>query len=336
MATTSTNPPRHQPWRKRIALGGLALLLGAILVLGLKPSHTTSQLADTIQTCGHFAFFGLLAVLTAVCLPAVVPNWRRHAARSYAAGFAFSVLIGSTLEGLQALTPTRTPSWDDLIQDAFGALAGVSLLALVDRATPDRGMPRRLLIAALPTFLVMLVLGGLPLGLCLLDYYQRNQAFPQLHVFNDAWSGRFLWKDESVEVTPSAPPAGWPGDAGHDIADVLIPVGEKYPGVGFSEPVPNWNGYDAFAFDCLNAGDAVTMAMRIHDFAHNDDMNDRYNRVLEIAPGFQTIRIAITEIQTAPRNRHLDITSIEGFKLFALKPTQPLHLYLGNFRLEKR
>ena len=319
-----------------MATGMLAGLLALILILGLKPARMQSQLADTIQTGGHFICFGILAVLTAMLLPSLIPEWQRRTAWCYATGFLFAVFVGGALEGLQGLTATRSPSWHDLVHDTLGSLAGIALLATVDRPSPTRGMPRWLLWMALPVLLTALTLGLLPLGVCLRDYYSRNQAFPHLHVFAQRWSERFSWHDPCVNVAATTPPSGWPSTAGADVGEVWLEPEENSPGIGFKEPVPNWVGYKTFAFDCLNPGnDAIPMAVRVHDFAHNDDMYDRYNRVLQIAPGFQTIRLSLSEIQTGPRQRQLDMTSIEGIKLFAIKPTQRLHLYLGNFLLEK-
>jgi hypothetical protein len=61
---------------------------------------------------------------------------------------------------------------------------------------------------------------------------------------------------------------------------------------------------------------------------------DRYNRELLIHPGYNEIRIPLEEIEDAPANRQLDLSSIHIIHLFIIEPQQPMILYIDDLSLE--
>lgn len=348
----NTAPNNLPPTARRVAtrwpfwgaIGGVAVLLVVILVLGLRPARVQSQLAESINTVGHFGLFGLLALAMAMAFPTVIPSLNRRPWQVYGLSFACVFILGGMLEVLQSLTPTRSPSWRDLQYDALGAIAGLALLAIVDRPARSSRATRWRARAAAPMLLIALAVALWPLYSCGRDYLARDREFPQLHRFDQTWSKRFRWQDSSVVTLPTRLPDDWPSTAARDVIRVRIDADAPYPGIGFKEPHANWSGYGALEFDCYNfASSDLPFAVRIHDFQHaariyehrHDDYTDRFNRALELRPGFQTLRIPLVEVANGPRNRRLDLTNVEGLKLFAIKPSQPIELILGNFRLVK-
>jgi hypothetical protein len=108
-----------------------------------------------------------------------------------------------------------------------------------------------------------------------------------------------------------------------------------YPGIGIVEPHPDWSGYRVLAITIVSDLDApLPIAIRVHDAAHDQRYEDRFNRALTVAPGVNRFTIALDDIRHAPDRREMNMRRIRGVLLFAYQRTQPTHLYLGPIRLE--
>ncbi len=323
---------RRRRWPILVVLSVLAVLL---LVLGLRPLGRQTLLAESVQTVGHSAFFGLLGLAAAVGSDTLVPRLKKQRWRQYLAGICVSLAAGVMLEFAQMLVPSRTASWSDLLYDALGIAAAMALLVSIDRPAAANGWQRTLVRSSPLVFLGLVALAVWPLAHCGYDVWQRNRSFPLLIDFRASWSHRFCWIDEAVQVDLARIPSTWPAGVATNVIALQIDPSANYPGIGIKEPYPDWHAFDSLAFDVYNLDSTPqTLALRVHDFQHNQDYKDRYGRVLELAPGFQSFRISMREIQNGPRQRPMELRSIDGVKLFALQPTQSMHLMVGNFRLE--
>jgi VanZ family protein len=311
-------------------------LLAIGVVFGLSPGHKRTELADSVQTFGHFGFFGLLALVVATGAPWLHPVLARRASLPYLLGLAVTIGAGGLLEFGQEFVPLREPSWGDVAFDSLGAVAGLALLIAAKHYRSSSVCVRRLAILAACVLVAALWVAVEPLARCARDYVYRDQAYPRLLEFDQAWATRFLWRDDgSVDVQACPPPTGWPADAGADVAQVILRPDDPFPGFGVTEPYSDWRHAAAFAMDVFNPSPvAVPMVLRIQDFAHNDDYYDRFNRELQIQPGFQTLRVTVSDIQHGPRHRQLNLAQVDGVKLFLVRPTETVRLYAGNMRLE--
>jgi hypothetical protein len=313
----------------------LAVLTTSIAILGLMPGSKQTILADQIQGLGHFVFFGALAFVMAVALPAVIPRWQRHARWQYLWGGGIAVALGAMLETAQRFIPSRNGNWIDLWQDALGAVAAMALLATLDSISAEQRRRRPFPWSAVIVLCVCLTLGIIPLVRCSWDYWQRMQQFPVLLQFSQAWGERFLWQDPTVTCDAQLAPPEWPSATRQNTVHVLIGTGERYPGFGIREPYPDWRAFDWLVFELWNnEPDDVSLVLRIHDQAHTEKFHDRFNRKLSFAPGFHSIRISLRDIQAGPRSRPLDLAHVDGLRLFAIDPKQPIELWFGNAHLE--
>ena len=77
------------------------------------------------------------------------------------------------------------------------------------------------------------------------------------------------------------------------------------------------------------------MTLRIDDRAHRDNLSpdDRFNRRLALAPGRQTLRIAVDDIRAAPAGRSMDMTRIDQVILFAAPQQSGRVVVLHDLRL---
>ena len=80
------------------------------------------------------------------------------------------------------------------------------------------------------------------------------------------------------------------------------------------------------------------MTFRIHDLRHQTVSptylhSDRFNRRIFIRPGWNRIRISLTDVKSAPGKRLMDMTEIRDFSFFASRLKQPLTLYVDKVYL---
>jgi hypothetical protein len=102
------------------------------------------------------------------------------------------------------------------------------------------------------------------------------------------------------------------------------------------EPFPSWPVDADLVFDVLlSSHDQLQLVLRVHDAQHNYNHFDRFNCSLHLVRGFQQVRIPVRAIRDGPRSRKLDLTRVRNFKLFAVAPTTPAELTIGNVRLEE-
>ena len=111
--------------------------------------------------------------------------------------------------------------------------------------------------------------------------------------------------------------------------------GEEYPGIGMREVSPDWTGYETLVVDIFGLdSQPVQGVLRIHDFQHHGGKRDRFNRRVMIQPGFQTFRVSLREIESAPERRRMDMRNVAGFKLFFRRPDEPINFLTSDWRLE--
>jgi hypothetical protein len=309
------------PWRL-----GLVVVLLLFLFFGNVPE--VSRFWSAFFDAGHAALFGVIAL--------VVRRWvtaRRDRGTPATLGdpltaFAITVILGAATEVLQTLQARGDPSVTDLLRDAAGTaaflLAGWALSARARRA-PIRA-------AAVVAALALLVAAGWTLILTSARYVARDRAYPTLFALDGAWWESAFIGLSGNRLTPGAVPAAEQG--GGRLARLDLVPG-RYSGISFEEPYPDWRGRDALTLTIVSdLPEPLTMAIRVHDAAHDQRFRDRFNRRLTIDPGTNRIRIAVDDIRTAPDRRRMDLRRIRGVLLFAYDLKRPVHVYLGPLRLE--
>ena len=328
----SENP--GTPRINRFAVAGLLLLMLVIAVLGLRPAGADTRLAQSLQTTGHFVFFGGLAFLAAAAVPHLLPWTRDRLWLQYAFGLVVSIGLGFGLEVAQKFIPNRLASWEDVIYDAIGAVSFIVLLMVIHSRSRTGWSWRWLRWIGSAVFLGTMIYGAAPFVTCVVDHWGRYRAMPTVLSFSDRWSRRFVGIEQTVTLCSTEPPIGWPPDQ-LNVALCRIRPGDPYPGLAMHEPYPDWSNFKTFAFDLMpKTSMPDTLHIRIQDLDHNQDYYDRFNRRFSIQPEFQTIRIPIDEIRKGPRHRELDTTRMWSFKIFIIRPTTDVEFYVGNFRLE--
>jgi hypothetical protein len=181
---------------------------------------------------------------------------------------------------------------------------------------------------------LLLVASAAHLGMTTAAYVARDRAMPTLLAFDGTWWERWFVELGDSVLTARTRPPGLEASFDEPLARLDLEPGE-YPGVGIVEPHPDWSGYRRLAFTIVSDRDApLTLVIRVHDAAHDQRYEDRFNRALPVAPGVNRFAIPLDDIRRAPDRREMDMRRIRGVLLFAYQRTQPTNVYLGPIRLE--
>ena len=276
--------------RRAALLALAAIALPALALFAALPSHPI--ILGVLNDAAHAPVFGLLAIVWLRLLD----RWGRLGGITrHAVAFALTVAVGATVEGLQSLIG-RDAAWSDLAMDALGAAAALGC------AMAAGG--RRWIGGAI--FLVAAVAAFWPLGEATLAYRERQRQFPTIADF-DTRLDRYFLQNRGVSV-----------ESGKGCLAFRI-TGGPWPGLTHVEPQPDWRGKSTLIVDVENLGDRpLALTLRVHDSAHDNRSDDRYNRSFELAP-FARERIAtpLAAIEAAPRGRRLELAQVAGLILFA-------------------
>ena len=194
--------------------------------------------------------------------------------------FLLTVAIGAVTELLQVLQDNREPSLTDLVRDAAGAAAFLLLLRRRHPAPgPDGLQPvLRHEWMARSAGILLLVGSAANLGLTTAAYMARDRAMPALAAFDGAWWERWFVETQDGSLTAHARPPVLAETVVEPLARLDLKPG-AYPGIGIVEPHPDWSGYRVLAITIVSDLDApLPIAIRVHDAAHDQRYEDRFNR----------------------------------------------------------
>jgi hypothetical protein len=113
-------------------------------------------------------------------------------------------------------------------------------------------------------------------------------------------------------------------------------VAGQTPGIGFYEPVRDWQSHRWLVLDVENPADQpLNLGVRVHDEHHNRQFHDRFNRRFPLGAGERkTLRVSLDDVRHAPRNRLMDMAQISNITLFRGSATGSRRLRVHSMRLE--
>jgi len=297
--------------KRRIALPLVGILLVAVV---LAPIPGSTRWIKALHDTAHGAIFGFVAILLLFAGRRDVRLGRMPPWTGYVLAFFTSALLGVATE-LAQIPVGRDATFSDAGRDVLGALAFLLLFAAFDPALQQgHAMLRRsvLVLLALP-LLGVVVKPGIEAAAA---YARRAAQFPVLADFSARFDGYFIQPNWSV-LTLASPAQEYARHDGEQALRVLFQPG-PYPGVDFFEPAPDWSGYTTLALDVTNPHSSpLELLLRVHDTDHSKLFEDRFNKVLHVAPQTRaTLRVALEEIRSAPRGRAMDMQRIADLLFF--------------------
>ncbi len=300
-----------------VAIG--VVLLGTVWT----PIGGDGRWTDAVLTAGHGIVFAVTAVLAVFALSVASPTRRWPLIAQYGTVFVLMALLGLGTELMQIWLP-RDANLDDVRTDLLGSWIGLAMFAVFDsrlRTLGRIGLP----LSGLIPFLVLAV----PLVTCIQAYARRHAAFPILADYRVSFDDYFL-QAQGTSRAHDVMPETWAGFSGERA--MRISFGKTaWPGLHFAEPAPDWRSYETLAIDVTNPNSAtLPLNIRIDDREHNNEYSDRFNTQIDLEPlARSVVRLPITDISRAPRNRNLDVEEISSIILFVSGNAGPEHIGEG-------
>jgi len=292
-------------------LACLLLLIAFPFFFVKDPGPHSTPLVSALWDCGHLLFFAGLVI----ALQTRVDFSKPRAAVMFLTG----VFIGGGLiEIIQAHTG-RDGNWQDLLRDLTGAWVGLFWLQKANaRVWLGRVMA---IIFLLPTIFTVYT--------ATYTQYEAEKIFPQLANFETDVDLHGIKGNIQRSNTL------------HSLDQYSLKVHlntEPYAQVSFNEFFNSWQGYGNLLMDIYNPDSQVLdLVIRIDDVEHelgDNAHNDRFNKALHLEPGWNKIKIPISEIQHAPATRLLNLDEIKSMVIFARQLPQDRDIYLDNIRLQ--
>lgn len=280
------------------------------------PGYDSPRSFQCFWNLGHIFYFSLLPVLFTRHLSGSFP---KQCLRVLGMILPAGILIELVQAGFQ-----RTPDAGDLARNMIGGMVFLFFL-FPARKTLSKIVLRFFQSATL----VLIAVHVYPLAAALTDEYIAHRQFPVLSDFETPfeikrWVGKAITVDKAIHL--------------HGKASLRMTLNtDRYSGISLKYFPGNWEGFRFFTFGVYNpSAESVTLTCRIHDAVHTHGVQryrDRFNRSLLVKKGWNTFRIPLDEVRSAPSGRQMDMHRICGLGLFASRLPHPITLYIDGVRL---
>lgn len=275
------------------------------------PSPYTTPLFGAIWDCGHLVFFAAAIIL----LHAHLDLSRKQSWLWVSLGV---FVVGGLIEIVQGYVG-RDDNWSDVLRDLTGAWLGLFWLQAAST----------------------LVWLGRLVALALL--------LPNLAaIFWAAW-GQLYAVQQFPVLADFESPAQMPGikgnversglhyTKGHYGLAIHLTT-DKYSGVTFDNFFNSWQGYTRLSCELYNPNpEPLVLTIRVNDVAHEltgNLFNDRFNKTLQLQPGWNHVDINLSDILHAPATRTMNLSEISAIVIFAVQLPKPRDIYMDDLRLQ--
>lgn len=310
------------PFSKRTRYLALAAIIGGLLyaLLFYTPPHGGLWTQVFLNSL-HVPVFGLIAV-------SIYALWHPEKSLAWRVGTAFAAACTlGLLSEIAQIATSRDASLEDFIADCLGA---GGFLGVAIAVHPGRSLSWSKRTAAVAFGLVLLGWALAPLAAVTAVYVERNQKIPVIFSADSVF-GRRLIRAQNIDYKVVKPSAGREPHAEISFLDA------PWPGVAFHDVWPDWRSYTTLVIDLAVAGETpLTLNLRVHDDAHrrSNQFHDRFTRDFQLNPGRHTLRVSLTDLRAAPRNREMDLSRISELIIFVTRAEAGRSIRLYGIRLE--
>ncbi len=312
--TEPANPHIARPYLLLVILC-LAFPLSLISI----PDSDAGIFFEEFSNLGHILYFALFSYF----ILQLSPVSRCSAGRQCLLALSSTLFAGIAIELLQSLS-TRTPSLMDVGRDLTGAL-----LILCFFRPWRLGLRPGLRLSCQFLVVIMILSNSLVPSFRIYDRLLGRQQFPLFSSLEEP-SEIFRWsRGERVDS---------PARQGHYSLRATFTT-EEYSAVEFNYLPADWNGYDRLLFSIHNPhSEPVALYIKIHDKKHEELgqlYNDRYNHRWLLRQGWNDLSISLTDIESAPTQRRMDLSRITTLQFFTHRLNRPQNLYFDQIGLKK-
>ena len=289
--------------RKLILLAAIALCFLALYPFSFAEE---SLLWRRIFDGGHYLLFLLLAI--------AIHSSIKDKRRAFISTVIICLALCAAIEFLQPLSG-RTTSAADIKNGLLGIFAGICLAIAI------KEKQKRLIKQALLLILILFAAHAFrPAWNVVLAL--RANTLPSLANFEHAeelvfWQG--INDEQLMQATTFA-------NSGSSSLRVLS-TRDEWTGAEFKTPQRNWSKRKAFSFSFYSPHNSFPLMLRIDDNEDCSKYHQRFNRKISLKKGWHNISIPLSEIETGPRERKLNLEHISRV-LFFTSGEQELHSFL--------
>lgn len=300
----------------------LSALISPLLFLG-GPDWASPPLYRSLWGLGHLLLFALLGAWLQGVRP--LYHWRHWLFGT------LGVLVASlVIEGVQSQVG-REANW----RDGLGNLTGFWLGLFWAHATYATTKSARLSSGVWAGRLLSLGLLVWQLLAPVQQVFNSWYRFQQFPVLANLESPRdlYAWTGDLARVTQ--PVAEGRYSLAIRLADKSSGQG-RYTGAELKHLWGDWRGYQTLSF-ALYSHQPLSLTLRINDRQHDrlgNRYEDRFNRALSLAPGWNHFAIPLAEIFAAPEGRRMKPAEIQRLLLFTRRPNEAQVVYLDDLRLK--
>lgn len=307
-----------RPLSQRFGIG--LLLLGSVFIFVGAPDLLDTRSAQRAWDLGHLLFF-LFATLAWL-------RWDRNGAHwSNLRTWAFTLMVvnltGLLIEGAQHVLG-RDASASDLFLDNVGAVVALAFFARCKDA------PTNLKVVLRGMAVALLVWSLVPFFAALSDEFSASRSFPMLSDFETPFQ---LSRWESDVVLSFENDTVRKGDGA-----LRVPLSTaRYSTASLQYFPGDWSGTSLLAASVFNPDrEPLELVIRVHDRWHDEHgmrYDDRFNRRFVISTGWNDLEIPVSDIASAPRERSMDLTKIEGLSFFSVELPRPRTIFIDQVEL---
>lgn len=302
--------------RKQILAVLLVVLILLLFVGG--PGHYSSRIYRNVWDLGHIVLFIVLTI-SLFKLPFIE---QKRPLIQIVIVF-IGVIFFAVLSELMQIGTSRSPELADVRRDIIGACIG-SLIVYKKKKLTEKFFPVLVI-----TVLLLIIYELNALTRTLVDEYDIVNKAPVLSnlegIFEDErWKGNSQYKLSTDNVIE-----------GKKSLEVTFNT-DKYSGITLKYMHRDWSAKKSLHVSIFYAeDDDLLLNVRINDFLHieNNRFNDRYNKTITLAKGWNDFIFLIKDIQNAPKGRKANLENMQSFGLFVKNLSEPKIIYIDNVYL---
>jgi VanZ family protein len=290
----------------------LILLVAISLLLTLSsPEPTQIMLRSTqhLWNLGHLALFFIISS----CIYHFRSRRLHSLYKEALELIAYPFIFGLCIELIQPWFE-RTTSFEDIIKNLTGSLLAFCLLST---HLPLSSKKQHSVLSCLA-----IVLSCYALKPFVTSYYDESlttNSFPVINNFESPFElSRLSAVGDKTKINIIVQ------DNGKHTLSVSIQK-EDYSGVSIRYLANNWQSYNHLIYSIYNPlPEPQTLTLRIHDDQHSHssfDYNDRFNKKIELKPGWNKISTQLGEVKHAPKNRLMNMANIQNVAFFITEAT---------------
>ena len=300
----------------------LILLVATYYLFYGSPNNFSARSLKELWNLGHIAYFAIVVWFLAKFKPV-----KKMPLPYLWAAFLFITLLLSILIEILQYGTDRTPDLGDVSRDLTGCLLVLSFHPSFLKL-PSKTMLLFVRFIALTILLIHLK----PLAIALIDESTARSQFPILSNFETAFElDRWDGGASTIIIKP-----GLKNDS-YQLKIGLMAT--THSGVGMKYLQSDWTAYKLVNLRIFKPSDeSLSIVIRIHDVWHKTGPvayanSDRFNRRVDLSQGWNDIKIPLSQIESAPHKRKMDLSQVSDISLFATRLPEPRVIYLDKVYL---